>query len=554
MTVEQRNEPGTAGAARRAGALALLIVLALWALWPQVSTMWARVTTSSDTVHAVIVPLGILLLILRRREALRASRWKESAWGIAFLVGGLALYAGATWPFSFSNVRDLAIVPILAGAVLVVYGRPVLQLSLPMLLLVLLSIPISTRLYGNMVGRADVAIMRAVAAVLDLLPGVSTSMVGPDLYYTGSQGSSAIAIGDSFRGVKLLLPMATVGVFVTFSRVRSLGRLVFLAAAAGPILLFCSFSQLMVRGLVAVYWRTGLGGTLDRSLSAILSLLVCYALFLLACTVRLRLFVERETDREDPVTEETAVQKPAQAVPLRGRVVSAPSLVFLLILVTAAIALRPAMAALAERYHKDPIAIRRPLSTFAISRLPMFREGWSVTRDYLPMEDIGTDEYCFFRLKGTGPAEPKDRARFGVSYYSKPGHMIPHSPAVCFVQTGAVIISDTTCVIDIPSLAPKRTTIPARLMQFKWGSLQETVIFCFLVEGEITTSRTRARWLVAKPGNRRTYFGLIAAGAMYPVGGDPSKAIETCKRTMRQGLPILLAEYFPQDEQLKHRE
>ena len=553
MTTAQRQERAATGAAPRAGALAVLVALCLWALWPQVTWIARTATRSSDTIHALIIPLAILLLILRRREALLAEPWKGSAWAVAWVVGGLALYAVAIWPFSFGNARDGAIVLVLAGAILAVYGWGVLRLSVPMLLLLLLSIPIGARLYVSVVGRVDVAIIRAVAATLDLLPGVHTRLIGPDLFYAGSKGSGPIAIGDAIRGARLLQCLAAVGVFVTFWRIRSRGRIVAVAIAAGPIVLFCAFLQLLIRALLTIYWQTGLGGTLDRSLSAVLALLACYALFLLACSVKVRLFVEEESDQEDSGAVQPPVGRPAGAAGRRGRVVSWPAIACAVILVTAAVALRPCMAALEERYSKAPIAVRQPLSEFRSVRLSPFQNGWTATRMDLPFEDIGTDEYVFIDLKRKGSADPWNKATFRVSYYSKPGHKIPHSPDTCYSQAGAVILSDTTCVIDCPKQPPEYAEIPARLLRFKQYDHDEIVIFCFFVEGQFTTSRKRARWLVTKPGNRRTYFSLISTSATCPPDGDASKAIETCKQAFREGIPILLAEHFPTNEQLTRR-
>ena len=147
------------GAAR----LAILLGLCAWVFWRELANMTSIVPKSSEMAHALVAPIAILLLMYRRRVALAENVTKGSPWGIALLVAGLVMYAAATWPFSYGYARQLTIMPVLAGAVVVTCGWRVLKLSLPMLLLVLLSIPIGSRLYATLVIRPETYTIAATA-------------------------------------------------------------------------------------------------------------------------------------------------------------------------------------------------------------------------------------------------------------------------------------------------------------------------------------------------------------------------------------------------------
>jgi hypothetical protein len=229
---------------------------------------------------------------------------------------------------------------------------------------------------------------------------------------------------------------------------------------------------------------------------------------------------------------------------------SARFLLSALILVLAASTLRPGIQALNKYYMKKPIEIRRPLKEFDASRLPSFQNGWT-TSAVLPhelFEDIGTDEGVFILLD-----KELQQADLLITYYSNPKDKVPHTPDVCYRQAGAIVRKMRNIELDIPELLPKYPKIKARLVVLQLPACNKIVIFLFCAEGKLRYSREQVRWIIGKPGNRYTYFSKIEAASNYPIGGDEDEAIETCKILLREALPVLLTEYFPDKKQLKAR-
>lgn len=232
---------------------------------------------------------------------------------------------------------------------------------------------------------------------------------------------------------------------------------------------------------------------------------------------------------------------------------SVPFILCAVSLSTAALALRPAMLALSRYYAKEPIPIRRPLAEFDVSALPTFETGWQFVRHPQPTDSLGTTEYAYIGIKRTQPAKTPSSADLVIAYYSNPQDKVPHVPDVCYRGQGAQIKKMTR--ISLEASTPAGRTIPfdARFMIFQWPGYNEVVMYCFCAEGHLRYSREQVRWIIGKPGNRRTYFSQIKAGVFYPLGGAPDQAVELCEKLLCEATSVLLAEYFPQKEQLKRR-
>lgn len=236
-----------------------------------------------------------------------------------------------------------------------------------------------------------------------------------------------------------------------------------------------------------------------------------------------------------------------------GSLLSAHFLLSAVILVLAAIGLRPGIQKLSEKYNKEPIPIRRPLKEFDIFCLPSFQHGWA--KSDIPPESIGTDEYAIIKLTRKNPDKLPQNLVLFITYYSNPSDKVPHTPDVCYRQEGAIVKKMTTITLDTPELAPRYPQIQANLLIFQMQKpkCNQVVIYCFCAEGKIRHSRNQVRLIIGKPGNRYTYFSKIEVIANYPIGTNKSEVIETCKTLFREALQKLLAEYFPNKEDLKRR-
>ena len=221
------------------------------------------------------------------------------------------------------------------------------------------------------------------------------------------------------------------------------------------------------------------------------------------------------------------------------------------VLVVAALTLRPALAALAKRYAKTPASIRRPLQDFDISRLPSFGNDWESTAVPIPPDQIGTDQCVYLILRHRDKTAIPNRIEFFVTYYNDPREKVPHTPDVCSRQGGAIVLGQTTTVLKTPELAPEHPEIQARLLTYSQRGSEVIDIYVFYVEGQFKYTRGQVRWVIGMPGNRRTFFSKIEAVVPVPNPANRPESVAMLKKFLCQAIPILLTEYFPDTESLE---
>ncbi|UCG46314.1 MAG: exosortase/archaeosortase family protein [Phycisphaerales bacterium] len=281
--------------------LGLLLALFVWMFRPELRKITSGALGSAERVHALVVPVMILLLVWHRRHALTERIGKGSAFGPVLVIVGLLLYAAATWPFSYGYARDIAMVPVLAGVVLAACSRRSLKPCLPMLLLYILAIPIGGRIYARLIIRPETYTIKLTAAAVGKLPGVDTTLKGADVFFESRSTSGVVALGRSNRGARLLSAFAALGTFVVFSKIRSAWRLLVIAVAAVPIVLICNLFRFLCWAMLDVYAAADPAALMPQNLSSVLSLLLAYALFAIISSLRVDLFVEADENaaRED---------------------------------------------------------------------------------------------------------------------------------------------------------------------------------------------------------------------------------------------------------------
>ncbi len=274
--------------------LVILLALCLWVFRGQWAYMARTVRGSSETAHSVLMPIAVALLVYLRRKQLASSLGAGSVWGIALILLGLVMHALAYWPFPYGYAHYVAIVPVVSGIVLLCCGRRTLRVCLPMILMLWLAFPIGSRIHASLALRPNVYTLRATGAALDMLPGVSASVDGSDLLFAHNDHNGVAGLGEANRGARLIFVYAAIGLFVVFSRIRSLGRLIVMSVLALPLLLFCNLVRFLLWAIVTVYGGFGPVSELPRDISTVLSLVFAYGLFAALCAIRLDLFVEED--------------------------------------------------------------------------------------------------------------------------------------------------------------------------------------------------------------------------------------------------------------------
>lgn len=275
--------------------LLILLGLCVVAFWPELDGMIRATLRDLEAAHSLAVPVIVLIMFLGRRRALAMSLSegsKGSAWGVVALVAVLGIYAITNWPFDYETVQRVMLVLAMASVVLAVGGWRVLKLAGPILLILLIAIPTGSRYYAFVIIKPETITLEAVSGALNLLPGVTVTLQGSDLLYYADGGTGSIALGEPHRGASLLLSYLTIGVFVTFVRIRPLWQVAVMSVAAAPVVLICNFARVVCWGVVAIYADSDPLSPVPRIVSIILSLVLAYGLSTLLLGIMSRLLTD----------------------------------------------------------------------------------------------------------------------------------------------------------------------------------------------------------------------------------------------------------------------
>ena len=247
---------------------------------------------SSETVHITLLPVTLLLIVFCRRNELFKGMSKGTAWGAVMIFAGGLLYALARWPLGYGYIRDIAIVPVLAGVILASCGWRVFFISLGPLILVGLSVPLGSRLYASLVIRPETYTIKFCSALIDMLPGIETSIKGLDVFIQRGQRHVVAALGESNRGARLFYMYLTIGVFVGFSRLRSTGRIILILLLLFPLAFLCNILRYLCFALANLFIVSDPESGFARNFAAVLSMLAAYGLFVIVISMKIDLFVE----------------------------------------------------------------------------------------------------------------------------------------------------------------------------------------------------------------------------------------------------------------------
>ncbi|MCP3905219.1 MAG: exosortase-associated EpsI family protein, partial [Planctomycetes bacterium] len=224
------------------------------------------------------------------------------------------------------------------------------------------------------------------------------------------------------------------------------------------------------------------------------------------------------------------------------------------VLLVAAIGLRPGIAALIAYTSKLPIDLRKSLHDFEPSRLTAYRSRPSdpnFTRLFSD-QDLGTAEWLGLWVEERRPSvEPNGELMLFVTYYSDPRDSIPHTPEVCYRQGGATVHAIEKVSVETPGLGPDTPRIDARLLRINQGESRMAVLYVICCNGKYFHGRERARLQIGLPGDRYTYFSKIEVAVNCPEGViDFDVAVERAKKLLAEALPVLVDEHFPTREQV----
>lgn len=278
------------------GFASLIVLLALftWAFYPEIIRIITRSKLILNNVHIFLVPFAIAMFILVKKNTLRQCDTHGSAAGFLLIFLGCFCYAVAAWPFSFGYARDLAMVPVLAGILLLCFGRKVFFKLIPVFLFVFLAIPIGPRLTATLVIRPETYTLMASQNIMELLPNVTTELSGLDLTIYRSGTSNIVALGRTSRAFQLYFVYALIALFVFFTSNRTICKYIAAVIMTVPVIFLCNLARFLMLSAFTAYFNTSALSPISGTIAALLSICLAYLMFILIFNLKINLFIEDE--------------------------------------------------------------------------------------------------------------------------------------------------------------------------------------------------------------------------------------------------------------------
>lgn len=207
--------------------------------------------------------------------------------------------------------------------------------------------------------------------------------------------------------------------------------------------------------------------------------------------------------------------------------------------------------------RKLPVPLRKSLDTLDQNRL----SGYKFVHNFMikpeVLEKLGTKEYIQWVFQDVSPSAtngPADYVSLFVTYYTGQPDQVPHVPEECYSGGGYEIQRED--ILEVPvSVQGKTIKVPFKVLTMDArADLREkrTVIYTFHANGQFCADRNAVRTVVAAPAEKYAYFSKMEL--TFGVNNAlPTReaAIESGKRFIRQVVPLLLDEHWPDWQQVK---
>ncbi len=132
---------------RNAASASLLVLVGClsWALWPAILSMADRWTNDPRYAHGYFVPAFAAALLWMRRSRLDGAILKPSAWGLVAVAMGAALQMAGGY-LRIEWFGGIALLPYLAGVVLLSGGGRFLRWAWPSIAFLAFMVPLPWRI------------------------------------------------------------------------------------------------------------------------------------------------------------------------------------------------------------------------------------------------------------------------------------------------------------------------------------------------------------------------------------------------------------------------
>ena len=556
-------------------ATVLIVILFVWTFHFGLFRFWQRVnpfTGDPDWGHALFIPMVGLFYLHANRDRLQRCR-VEFFWPAWLIVlAGLAAYAYGLWTWTYfvepgDFIQGLAIITVIAGIVLLLYGRQVMRVAMFPIAYLLLANPWPAVFEDRLTLPLQHISASASVAILQMA-GLSAEQSGNRVQIFSAIGPPRMFnVAEACSGLRSVITFLAVATAIGFIPRRPLARKIAVVAAALPISVAANAIRIALQGIIDHYVTQAVSsGTPHEIFGLIMMIPGLMALLGVAWAIdkffhlthtpepnnqrgdkrgRESLMGPTASDTPDPFnvsTPATAAQGNRQSLRIW------PYWSVVAVLALAGVAVQAAPVAIEAALGKQPVPLRQPLSSLA-GKLGPWRQVSADTQldpdvevvlganNYLIRSYYDTHRLPAGALADFASADATTRGRIaaqwvaddpagcinvGIYYYTGRIDKVGHIPENCYVASGFNPVGDpveSAWTIDHKPLAYRFDHFESR--RDPLPPLGCCVAYFFQVNGTYVDDRLAVRSAMANVLQTHAYFAKIEV--MSPVR-DPDDA------------------------------
>jgi exosortase len=276
--------------------LTLLVATGIfWVFWSALGTMAVRWSHDPRYSHGFLVPVFAMVLLWLRRTMLVPS--SPSWWGVALIAVGALLKLAGAYVF-LEWFEDAALIPMLAGLLVLIGGWPWLRWSWPALVFLIFMVPLPYR------------VERALGGPLQMLATLSSTFFLQTIGLPAvSEGNiihidqASIGVVEACNGLGMLVMFAAFATAAVFVVRRPLADKVVILLSAVPIAVAANVLRITITGLLEVTVGGGVADVFYHDMAGWLMMPLALGMLWLELFLLSHMLIETRPTRAVPVLD-----------------------------------------------------------------------------------------------------------------------------------------------------------------------------------------------------------------------------------------------------------
>jgi exosortase len=265
---------------------ALTAAALLWAFWTTFIDLGQTWSRNPQYSHGWLVPAFAAFLLWMRRGKLDPAACRPSFWGLPLIAAGLALRLYATYSF-YSSLEPLALLPCLAGLVLLFGGRAAWRWAWPAVLFLGFMIPLPYSVSVAMSGP-----LQRLATIVSTFIMQTLGLPALDEGNVIQLNDQSIGVVEACSGLRMLVVFFAMSTAVVLVVRRHWMDKALIVLSAVPIAIVSNIVRVTLTGVMYEFGKTEMAQHFFHDVAGWFMMPLALSMLWLELAVMRRLFID----------------------------------------------------------------------------------------------------------------------------------------------------------------------------------------------------------------------------------------------------------------------